>query len=299
MSSSSSLHTLHAKYYHDKHVLVTGGAGFIGSHLVDQLCSLGAHVTVLDNLSTGRIDNLFKSATQVTFLKSDITNKAMVEKATTGITHLFHFAGITTATDPRQFKAINERGTLLLYEAAGRSNVHSVVFASSASVYGSSNTPCVESQPLSPATPYAHSKAACEQLGQSLAAQTHCTVANLRLFNVHGPRQRTGVVATLTNSLKKGAPLTLHGDGTQTRDFIPVNDVVTASLQAGLCTPLRGQALNVATGTSITVRQLITQLEDDLGTTAVEIDEHPARTHDTMHSAASVQRLHRLLAYRP
>lgn len=305
---NATLDAVYARYYRGKTILVTGGAGFIGSHLVDRLVSYGAHVRVLDNLSTGRIDNLSSSAQHIAFMPGSITNAALCNRITAGVSHIFHLAAQVSVAEscanPEKCTDINVNGTEKLYNAARAHGVKHIIFSSSAAVYGPTNEAVSEDAPLNPISPYAESKVKGEALGTTLAQECGISVANLRYFNVHGPRQRadspySGVVAAFTQRLKNKEPLTIYGDGTQTRDFIPVADVVTANLHAGLCAPLRGHAINVATGTSTSLHELITQLESQVSTTAVAVHHEAPRDGDVAHSAADITRLTKLWAYRP
>lgn len=305
---NTTLNTVHHRYYKGKTVLVTGGAGFIGSHLVDRLVSLGAHVRVLDNLSTGRIDNLFGSAAHISFMPGCITNASLCEKLTRGVSHVFHFAALVSVAqscaEPEKCQRINVDGTRTLYQAAAQNGVHHIIFSSSAAVYGPQEIAVDESAQLNPQSPYAESKLVGEQCGTTLAEKTGISVANLRYFNVYGPRQRadspySGVVAAFTRALKERTPLTLYGTGEQTRDFVSVEDVITANLHAGLCRPLQGHAINIASGTSITLKALLEQLEQELGIQATDILYKPERVGDIMHSAADITRLTKLFSYRP
>jgi len=297
----------HKRYYKNKHVLVTGGAGFIGSTVVDRLVQCGAHVTVLDNLSTGTIDNLSQSAKDITFVHGSICNTRQVEKALAHASHLFHFAALTSVPesckDPERYHQINTGGTELLYNAAQNVGIQSLVFASSSAIYGAQEGTCSETDTPQPASPYAQTKLDGEALGKQLAQAAGIHVANLRFFNVHGPRQNphgdyAGVVAKFRSLLASKQPITLFGDGMQTRDFIHVDDVATACLQAGITSGMRGQAINVASGTSISVKQLLANLEEEMNTTAVRVITQPARDGDVLHSHANTSRLQRLLAYK-
>jgi len=299
--------SLHKRYYRNKRVLVTGGAGFIGSHLVDRLVECGAHVTVLDNLTSGRIDNLSNSASKITFIRDDIRNANICTRVSQNTSHVFHLAALVSVPqsviEPALCNDINIAGTQTLYEACKEQGVSNIVFSSSAAVYGPRNEACKETDKLNPQSPYAESKLVGEELGRTLAQQYNISIANLRYFNVHGLRQDpqgayAGALAAFRHRLLNKEPLTIYGDGQQTRDFIPVTDVVTANLHAGMHPALQGQPINIASGKSVTLLNVIQKLEEDLDEKA-NITFQPTRAGDVAHSSADISRYRRLLSWRP
>lgn len=282
-------------FYKGKRVLVTGGAGFIGSHLVEKLVSCGARVSVLDNFSTGSLNNLKNVLTNVTIFYADICSSHSLMKATTRQDIVFHLAAFTSVQgsveNPELCKKINVTGTKLLLNACLKNGVETIVFASSCAVYGSRTTPCQEDDMPHPESPYAASKLEGEKLCALYAANYGLTTSILRYFNVYGPRQPlasqyAAVVATFTNKLLTGQPITIFGNGTQTRDFIDVNNVVMANLVIGRSGRCQGDIFNIGTGTSVNLFQLIEQLEEKLQTKRAAITFQPARQGDISHSVA-------------
>ncbi|MCC7299626.1 MAG: SDR family oxidoreductase [Verrucomicrobia bacterium] len=223
-------------------MLVTGGAGFIGSHIVDALVSAGHAVTVLDNLSSGHRTNLSKVWNAVTFIEGDIRDPEVCLKAAEGCDGIFHEAALVSVPDsirrPRDNHDINITGTLNILEAARQQNVKRVVFASSAAVYGDNlELPKRESMLPEPKSPYALAKLTGEYYLKVYAECFGLETVALRYFNVFGPRQDpssmySGVISIFSERIKNGLPITLYGDGQQTRDFVNVEDVVQANLLA-------------------------------------------------------------------
>jgi len=247
-----------------KSALVTGGAGFIGSHLVDALASAGSRVTVLDNLSTGSLANLEAAAGRVRFVQADIRNRAAVEEAVSGCEVVFHLAAVVsvqkTVEDPLGSAAVNEMGSLSLLEAARAAGVRRVVFASSSAVYGDDpRLPKREDHAVRPRSPYAVQKLAAEHYLSVYEGLFGLSTASLRFFNVFGPRQDpsspySGVISIfLTRALADEAPL-VYGDGGQTRDFIYVADVVEALVRASRSTEVG--VFNVGTGREVDILTL-------------------------------------------
>lgn len=246
--------------------LVTGGAGFIGSHLVDALLARGDAVRVLDDLSTGRVDNLDPNAE---LIEGSITDAERVATAVAGVEVVFHLgargAVARSVADPAGSNHTNVDGTLCVLNAAVAAGVRRVVFASSSSVYGGTDiVPTPESVPLRPRSPYAVSKLAAEWytivFGELFAIET----VALRYFNVFGPRQRNdstyaAVIPLFIRAILAGEPPTVHGDGTQSRDFTYVGDVVAANLAAASAPAeaCSARAFNVAPGTTHTLLDLL------------------------------------------
>jgi nucleoside-diphosphate-sugar epimerase len=279
------------------HYLVTGGAGFIGSHIVEALVERGDCVRVLDNLSTGRQENIASFLDRVEFIKGDLRDAEVVRRAVEGVDFVLHQAAIPSVTrsvqDPIPTETANVIGTLNLLLAARDAGVRRVVYASSSSIYGDSPTlPKAETMPPRPKSPYAVSK---------LAMEYHCRIATelygletvgLRYFNVFGPRQDpaseyAAVIPKFITAMLGGESPTIYGDGTQSRDFTYVNNVVTANLLAATAPDMVGRVFNAAVGTRYTLLELVTMLNEILGT-HIEPISGPPRPGDVKHSQADI-----------
>jgi nucleoside-diphosphate-sugar epimerase len=249
-------------------VLVTGGAGFIGSHLVAALLKQGDFVRVLDNFSTGKRENL--EGMKVEMIEGDIRNRSLVAQAMKGIEIVFHEAAFVSVplsmNDPISCFDINQRGTEIVLETAREVGVKRVVLASSAAVYGdSTEIPLKEETKLFPMSPYAVSKRVTEIYAELYTRSFGLEVVALRYFNVFGPRQRpdsmyAAAVPIFTRNLVDKKQIVIYGDGEQTRDLVFVDDIVKANLLAAQHTDAPGQVFNVSSGVEITVNQLITAL---------------------------------------
>ncbi len=295
-------------FYKNKNVIVTGGAGFIGSHLVEKLVAHGAHVTILDNLRTGNLQNLTAVSSQITFIKGDIRDKELCIKALTAADVVFHLAAQISVPEsmqnPDECFQINVNGTFNLLEAARINKVKRFVFSSSCAVYGEKNEPCFETMPCSPTSPYAYSKFLGEQLCQQYSQLFNIPTVVLRYFNVFGPRQDpqseyAGVIAKFTKNMKNNAPITIFGNGTQSRDFVPVEQVVEANLLFAqlpdeFCT---GKPINVATGKSTSVLELFNKLKKDIPGYSHQPLFAPARKGEIKYSEADCTRYRELLAH--
>lgn len=284
-----------AAYYHNRHVLVTGGAGFIGSHLVEQLVACGAHVTVLDNLSTGRRENLASVAQAINFIAGDITDYATCAAAAHGKQIVFHLAAATSVPEsvqkPLEYHTINVTGTLNIVQAARMQGVEQLVFSSSSAVYGEQSGICSEVMTPRPQSPYALTKLLGEQYCSLYAHQYGLSTISLRYFNVFGERQRAdlphaGIVATLRKKLAAHEEITLFGDGLQQRDFVPVARVVQANMIAGATRQTKGDFFNIATGKSRTILNLLDELQKEFPAYRGTIQFTPARPGDIYYSAA-------------
>lgn len=282
-------------------VLVTGGAGFIGSHLVEALVAQGAKVTVLDNLTTGNLNNLTAVQNDIIFLEGDITNPKDCATATKNQAIVFHCAAFTSAPAsvdlPDDCFRINVLGTHTVMESARKNNVGRVIFCSSAAVYGQTAGIVAESNPCHPASPYGFSKLIGEQILQTYYTSYRMPTVALRYFNVFGPRQDphspyAGVVAHFTQKLRTNSPITIFGDGTQTRDFVPVAEIVAANLLFAQldASHLTAQACNIATGKSITLLELLATLEQNFPNFNQQVTFAPARPGDIKDSAADCTR---------
>jgi nucleoside-diphosphate-sugar epimerase len=295
--------------------LVTGGAGFIGSHLARALVARGERARVLDDLSSGKLANLdgmeqgpVGSGAPVELLVGDLADPAAVAAACRGVDGIFHEAAFVSVPQsllqPERCFAVNVGGTLGLLEAARGARVRKVVFASSSAAYGESETlPKTEDMTPAPVSPYAASKVAGEHL---LAVWARCygiqTVA-LRYFNVFGPGQRddspyTGVIALFAAALLDGRAATIYGDGGQTRDFTFVQNVVEANL-AALDRELEpGVVINVGAGERVSVADLYDALAELTGSRIAPVLA-PPRGGDVRHSLASIEKARALLGYQP
>ncbi len=282
---------------HNVPVLVTGGCGFIGSHLVEQLVACGAQVTILDNCSTGTSKNIAHLQHKVRLLHASVYDFATCVEAVQGIKIVFHLAAFISVPlsleNPTLCHETNILGTLNLLEASRRAGVERFIFSSSSAVYGSQQGLCRETMPLAPASPYGYSKwigeLACQQYARCFGLNTIC----LRYFNVYGARQNphaayAAVVAKFKYQMSHNLPITIFGDGTQTRDFIPVEQVVRANLFFALAEPivLNGAAYNIATGKSINLFELVDLLKKEFPDYNGPIVFEPARPGDVLHVSA-------------
>jgi nucleoside-diphosphate-sugar epimerase len=255
--------------------LVTGGAGFIGSHLVEELVARGARVRVLDNFSSGRWENLASVADAVEIIEGDVTDLQAVLGASRGVEYVLHHAAIASVArsvqDPIETQRVNVEGTLNVLLGARQAGVKRFVFASSAAVYGdAARLPLTEETPQRSLSPYAASKSAGEAYVQAFAASFGLPGVSLRYFNVYGPRQDpaspySGVITKFVTALQNGQAPTIFGDGLQTRDFVYVRDVVRANLLACACEEAVGQVFNVASGRQTGILQLAHMLGEVLG----------------------------------
>jgi nucleoside-diphosphate-sugar epimerase len=284
-------------------ILVTGGAGFIGSHIVDACLARGHHVRVLDDFSTGSHENLAHCAADVEIIEGDVRDAGVVTRAMTGAEAVFHEAAIPSVSrsfeEPALVEAVNVGGTVAVLDAAQRFGVRQVVLASSCAVYGSSSDlPLAEDVPAAPLSPYAVGKLACEEFARVLDAAAIC----LRYFNVYGPRQDpsseySGVIARFMDHCAAGRDLVVDGDGSQTRDFVYVGDVVAANLLA-LDAPARAAVVNVGSGRQTSIAELATAVCNVSGA-PVGTRVGPRRVGDVDRSCASLARAADVLRYAP
>ncbi|MEX0940486.1 MAG: SDR family NAD(P)-dependent oxidoreductase [Candidatus Babeliales bacterium] len=293
-------------FFKDLPILVTGGAGFIGSHIVEQLIENGAQVTVLDNFSTGCLENLKAVKSSVTIINGDINDFETCLKATQNAVIIFHLAALICVPEsienPEVYFQTNIIGTLNLLRAAKKNKVKRFVFSSSAAVYGPCDQPCIETMPCSPQSPYGHSKLIGEQLCKQFYATDNIESIILRYFNVYGPRQNphsayAGAVAKFRLNMLTNNPITIFGDGSQTRDFIPVQTVAQINLNlAQAPTPLVASSIfNVATGASQTLLELINQLKKEFPEFSAGYRLSPERPGDIKHSQANCIKLATML----
>jgi UDP-glucose 4-epimerase len=288
--------------------LVTGGCGFIGSHIAEALVRQGHEVRVLDNLSTGHLHNIAAFRDRVDFVEGDLRDRDAVRRATAGIGIIFHEAALVSVPAsverPDENHAINLTGTLNLLDAARSSGAKRIVFASTAAVYGNApKLPKSEGDALQPETPYAIAKLAGEHYLRIFAHLYGLEAVSLRYFNVYGPRQDprspySGVISRFVDALSRGASPTIYGDGRQTRDFVYVADVVQANLRAALIPSARGEAFNIATGQGASLLQLLSTMGAVSGRSLAPRHE-PARAGDILHSVAAIAHARESLGYAP
>lgn len=254
-------------------MLVTGAAGFIGSHLVERLVERGLEVTGIDNLSTGLVENLFSvhANRRFSFIKGDVLDKAVMSRALRDVDVVFHMAAQSSVTDStddpvRDFE-INVQGTLNVLEHARKAKVDEVIFASSSTVYGEARAlPTPEEHPFLPISNYGASKAAAEVYCTSYSSLYGLKTANLRYYNVYGPRSRKGVMFDLLRKLQKNnKKLEVLGTGGQAKDYLYIDDAVSATLLVASKGKLAGEAYNVGSGESYAVKELVTKLLKILG----------------------------------
>ena len=290
-------------------VVVTGGAGFIGSHLVDRLLAEGARVRVVDDLSTGQVENLGEASRSSRFemIEADIQDESAMARAVKGATAVFHEAAQgsvpRSVSDPMRSHRINSTGTLTVLLAAREAGVSRVVYASSSSVYGDTpELPKVETMLPQPLSPYATAKITGEYYVRVFAHLYGMKTLSLRYFNVFGPRQDpssqySAVIPKFIDALGRGARPVVYGDGGQSRDFTYISDVVEANL-AALEAPDQalGQALNVAAGRRVTLLELLDMLSRLTGRESTPEFE-PKRAGDVRHSQADSSRAEELLGW--
>ena len=275
---------------------MTGGAGFIGSHIVDALVESGENVRVVDNLSTGHRENLGQHGSgTIDFVEADLAEPGVATAAVDGIDQILHMAAIPSVPrsvkDPVTTHRANVDATLLLLEAARASDVKRFVFASSSSVYGNSPTlPKHERMPTNPLSPYALQKLMGEQYVRLFYSLYGLDTVALRFFNVFGPRQDprspySGVISLFTAALSEGRQPTIHGDGRQTRDFTYVSDVATGVIAASTAPGVNGKVVNLAPGGRVSLNNLFAVLRDVVGA-EVEPIYGPPRKGDVRDSQA-------------
>jgi UDP-glucose 4-epimerase len=287
--------------------LVTGGAGFIGSHLVEWLAGRGYPTRVLDDFSTGQRDNL-APISGIELMQADVADADAVTKAMMGIDVVFHLAALASVQasveNPAATHRICATGTLNVLDAARKAGVRRVVYAGSASAYGiPTDDVQSESEPTRPLSPYAAAKLAGEEYLQAFAASYGLETVTLRFFNIFGPRQRadspySGVIAIFAGIMTAGRTPTIYGDGLQSRDFTYVADVVQALTLARKVPNAVGQVYNVGTGRSVSLLDLVAALNRLLGTD-ITPKHGPDRAGDIRHSRADISRARREMGYEP
>lgn len=289
-------------------VLVTGGAGFIGSHIVDALVARGDEVVVLDDLSTGRRENLAAAGDAATLMVGDVGDRDTVMKAAEGCALIFHEAAIAsvqrTVEAPIQTNAVNVGGTLNVLEAARAHGTKRVVFAGSSAVYGDNpDLPLNEEALPRPMSPYAVEKLASERYMTVWSGVFGVEAVTLRYFNVFGPRQDpsspySGVISIFADRLLRGEGAMIFGDGAQTRDFVFVADVVQANLAAASVPEANGGVFNIGRGSQTTIAELYEMIRERVGGGPAATLAEP-RAGDIKHSLADIGRARSVLGFEP
>lgn len=293
----------------NNHYLITGGCGFIGSHIAEALVHAGQRVTVFDNLSTGKMANIHPIADKIHFIHGDIRDVEALHSAMHDVTHVFHEAALVSVfisvDKPEQNHEINTTGTLNVLRAARANGVKRLVMASSSAVYGNNPAlPKTESMLPEPTSPYAAAKISGEYMLRVYAELYGIETVSLRYFNVYGPRQDptspySGVISIFSRAVQEALPVTIYGDGLQTRDFVFVHDVVHANLLA-MESPNagHGEAFNIGTGHVTSLIDLLNAISGILKTPVTPLFE-PVRTGDVRHSVADISKARRVLDYTP
>lgn len=289
-----------------KKALVTGGAGFIGSHLVEALVAAGCDVAVLDNLSGGHLANLESVKSRISFHENDIRQLDGLEQSAAGCDVIFHLAAVVavqqTIDDPLYSTMVNDIGTLNVLEAARKTNVQRVVLASSCAVYGDDpRLPKDESMTPMPGSPYAVHKLSAEHYLRVYGELFDLQNASLRFFNVFGPRQDpsspySGVISIFMSKAASHQAPVIYGDGNQTRDFVYVKDVVNALLQAAQTDQKTGGVYNIGSGTLVTVKRLWELIASLSGQQAEPIYQ-AARAGDILHSVGNIDKARSMLNF--
>ena len=289
--------------------LVTGGAGFIGSHIAAALEAAGARVRVIDDLSTGYEENLAEVGERAEFVRAGLLDAEALRRALEGVEVVFHEAAIPSVPrsveNPAETHRACTEATFRLLMAAREAGVRRLVYAASSSAYGDQPTlPKTEEMPPQPLSPYAAAKLAGEYYCQVWTRVYGFETVSLRYFNVFGPRQDpgsqySGVISRFIDALMTGARPVIYGDGEQSRDFTYVSNVVDANLRAAETTRGIGEVINVANGERTTLNQLLDTLKHITGKTEVEAEYRDVRVGDVRHSLADITRARELLGYEP
>jgi nucleoside-diphosphate-sugar epimerase len=289
--------------------LVTGGAGFIGSHIASALAAAGARLRVIDDLSTGYRENLEGISGEIDFVHGSLADDKSLRRALEDVELVFHEAAIPSVPrsieDPRQTHVASVESTFSLLLAARENKVRRVVYAASSSAYGDQPTlPKVETMLPEPLSPYAVAKLVGEHYCQVFTRVYGLETVSLRYFNVFGPRQDpssqySGVISRFISVLLSGERPVIYGDGEQSRDFTYIDNVVDANLKAAESVKAVGQVINVANGERISLNQLLGELKIVTGKADVVADYQEARTGDVKHSLADITLARELLGFEP
>jgi UDP-glucose 4-epimerase len=291
-----------------KTCLVTGGAGFIGSHLVEALLARGRQVRVLDDLSTGKLDNLHEAHGRIELIAGSVSDLQTARAATRGTSHVFHLAALPSVQrsveDPESSHAVCATGTLNILVAAREAGAQRIIYAASSSAYGDApGAVRTEDEAPAPLSPYAVAKLTGEYYCRCFTTVYGLETVRLRFFNIFGPRQDahspySGVIALFIAAMNAGKAPLIHGDGLQSRDFTYVENAVQSLLQAADAPPASGKVYNIGSGGRISVLDLVRHLNDLLGT-AIEPEFGPARAGDVRHSQADITEAQRDLRFEP
>ncbi|MFC2134810.1 SDR family oxidoreductase [Bacteroidota bacterium] len=289
-------------------ILITGIAGFIGSNVAEQLLEQGYDIVGIDNLSTGKKENLKHIIKKIKFKKGDITNLKFLKKSMKNVDYVLHYAALPSVpysiSHPVETHKVNVNGTLNVLLAARYNKVKKIIFASSSAVYGNTDSlPIKEGQELNPFSPYAAQKILGEYYCKLFYNAYGLRTTALRYFNVYGPRQDpnsqyAAVIPKFISLIKKGKSPIIYGDGSQTRDFISVNDVVKSNILAIKDKKSDGKVYNVASGKKTKILDLVKELNSLIGTNIQPILENP-RPGDVKHSYANISKIKKELKFKP
>jgi UDP-glucose 4-epimerase len=289
--------------------LVTGGAGFIGSHLVDRLVDSGYVVRVVDDLSTGSLENIHDPLKngRVEFVEGDVRNASVVERCVEGVDVVFHLAAVASVPfsveHPHFTFDVNVKGTMNLLRSCSRKKVCKLVYVSSCAVYGEPEfLPITEEHPTRPISPYAESKLAGEKFCLGFHKERLLCAAVLRLFNVYGPRQGNsdyaGVITRFVERCRQGLPLVVYGDGEQSRDFVNVSDVVEGIVRSAESEGAEAEIFNIGSGVPTSINELA-EIFMDLGGVDLGVSSEAARVGDIKQSYADISKAEKVLGYHP
>ncbi len=294
--------------FKNKIVVVTGGAGFIGSHIVEALVERGAIVRVIDDLSTGKKENLATVMNHIEFVQDSILNTDVLARVMVGATYVFHEAAVPSVPksvkDPMTSHNANATGSLNVLLTARDAKVKRVVVAASSSFYGDTPTlPKDETMPPNPLSPYALQKFVGEKYAMQFYTLFGLETVALRYFNIYGPRQDpssqySAVIPLFIRMLKHGEVPTINGDGSGSRDFTFVTDAVAANLLAATTPAAAGEVFNCAAGRQVTLNELTDTLQKMLGTN-VDVHHGDPRPGDILHSFADISKAQRILGFVP
>ena len=288
---------------------ITGGAGFIGSHLSEALLARGAEVVVVDDFSSGSRDNLPMGSPGLQVMEGSILDPELLSRAFAGASIVFHHAALVSVPEsferPEAYQLVNVEGTRCVLEQARAAGVSRVVYAGSCSAYGNlPGLPKSESDPVEPTSPYAATKLEGELIVEAAADGSRFDSVRLRYFNIFGPRQAhdspyAAVVPKFVEALQSGGTPLVFGDGGQTRDFVHVRDVVQANILAATCgAPLGGRVINVGSGRRISVLDVLQTVARSMSI-PMRVDHRPERPGEVRDSEASIELARTLLGYEP